>query len=207
LAVAAFAAEVVAVAVDDLAEERHFAHALSDQAADFVDDFVHRAAAFHPAAEGDDAKGAGVATAVDNRYMGGDRRLSTQGQVLDRLNAANRLRFVLYLVTLGKLFAFDHCHFGVEGFGAQVIDQRRRFAGRHKDIDIGVGVEQSLAGLDANHTAHERQCPLRVVPFPRLEAAELADGFVFGALAHDACVEDDDVGVLQVIGGAIADLL
>ncbi len=41
---------------------------------------------------------------------------------------------------------------------------------------------------------------------PRLEAAQLADGLVFGALAHNAGVEHHDVGVVQPVGGAVADL-
>ena len=95
LAVAQFAAPVVAVAVDDLAEQRHLAHALRDQAANFGDDFGHRAAAFDAAAEGNDAEGAGVAAAIDDGHMGGDRRFPLRARCLIDWTAADRLGFVL----------------------------------------------------------------------------------------------------------------
>ena len=42
---------------------------------------------------------------------------------------------------------------------------------------------------------------------PGFEVAELADHFVFGALAYNAGVENDHVGIVQPVGGTIADLL
>ena len=206
LAVAMLAAPVIAIAVDDLAEQGHLAHALVHQAADLVDDFVERPAAFHAAAEGDDAEGASVAAAVDDRHVGGHGCLAAERQVFDRLHRAGGLHRVLHLEAAQELFAFDGGHLGVDLRLAQVIDQGRRFAGRHEHIDKGIAIEQLLAGLDADHAAHERDSAVRFGAFPGFEAAQLAGCLVFGALADDTRVEHDHVGVVELVGGAVADL-
>ena len=77
--------EVVAVAVDDLAQQRHLAHALGDQAAHLAHDLVQRPAALDAAAEGDDAEGAGVRAAVDDGHVGGHRRLAAERQMPNAL--------------------------------------------------------------------------------------------------------------------------
>ena len=51
---------VVAIAIHDLAQQRHLAHALVHQAPYFTHDLVQRPAALDAAAERDDAEGAGV---------------------------------------------------------------------------------------------------------------------------------------------------
>ena len=58
---------VLAVAVDDLPEQGDFLDALARQGARLGQDIVRRAAALDPAAVGDDAEGAGVRAAVDDR--------------------------------------------------------------------------------------------------------------------------------------------
>ena len=65
--------EVVAVGVDVLAEERDLAVAGRAEGPGLVDDLVERAAALRAAAERDDAVGARLVAAVDDRQPGADR--------------------------------------------------------------------------------------------------------------------------------------
>ncbi len=56
--------DVVAVAIHDLAQQRHLFDALSNQGTNFGRDFAHRPAALSPTPVGDDAEGADVVAAV-----------------------------------------------------------------------------------------------------------------------------------------------
>ena len=66
--------QVVAVRVDVLAEQRDLAIAGRGERARLGDDLVERPAALGPAAERDDAVGARLVAAVDDREPGADRR-------------------------------------------------------------------------------------------------------------------------------------
>ena len=70
VAEALFGRQVVAVRVHVLAEERDLAVALRGELARLRDDLVERAAALRAAAERDDAVGAGLVAAVDDRQPG-----------------------------------------------------------------------------------------------------------------------------------------
>ena len=85
----------MSIAVNDLTEKRHFADALGDEASDFVNDFVYRAAALDAAAERNDAECTGVATAVDDRHVGSDCGLTVHPQALDGLAGDGQLLIVL----------------------------------------------------------------------------------------------------------------
>ena len=65
--------DVFAVAVYDLTQQGDFFDALRRQRADFGDDIAHGAAALDAALVGDDAVGAGVRAAVDDRNMRADQ--------------------------------------------------------------------------------------------------------------------------------------
>ena len=148
-----------------------------------------------------------MAAAVDDGHVCGHRRLAAEGQVLDRLHGADGLCLVLELEAALQLGALDGSHLGVDLGLAQVIDERRRLAGRHEDVDVGIAGQQLRAGLDADHAAHERHGAVGFALLPRLEAAQFADGLVLGALAHHAGVEHDDVGLVEAVGRPVADLL
>src|SRR5690606_9325131 len=105
--VAKFAAPVIAIAVNDLAEQGDFAHALGDQAAHFIDNLLDRTAAFDATPEGDDTEGAGVAAAIDDRHMGCDRCLPAEGKMLDGLLRADRLEFILEAVASHNLLTLQ----------------------------------------------------------------------------------------------------
>ena len=79
--------QVVAVGVDVLAEQRHLAIAGGAEGARLVDDLVERTAALRTAAERDDAVGAGLVAAVDDRQPGRDRRAAGHGPGGDRRGA------------------------------------------------------------------------------------------------------------------------
>ena len=64
--VGALALEVVAVGLDGLAEERHFAHAAVHEVRDLLADLVDGPAGLAAAAVGDDAVGAELVAAVDD---------------------------------------------------------------------------------------------------------------------------------------------
>ena len=86
----------------------------------------------------------------------------------------------------------------------QMADQRPRLGGRHEDIDEREALAQRRVRLDAHHATHERDHPAGVELLQRLERPEVADRAILGALAHHARVEHDDIGVLCIVGGRIA---
>ena len=71
-------AQVVAVGVDVLAEQRHLAVAGRGERARLGDDLVERPAALRAAAERHDAVGARLVAAVDDRQPGGDGRAAAR---------------------------------------------------------------------------------------------------------------------------------
>ncbi len=87
--------DVLAVTVDDLAEQSNFLDALRRQRADLGHDVADRAGALHAAPVGDDAEGAGVRAAIDHRHMGADQPaafVERQDElVIHRQEAAGRL--------------------------------------------------------------------------------------------------------------------
>jgi adenine-specific DNA methylase len=105
-----------------------------------------------------------------------------------------------------QLLAFDLRHFGVDLGLAKKIHQRRRFTGRHEDVHKRIALHELRARLDPHHTTHQRNDAIGVRLLPGLEAAQLADGLVFSALAYDAGVEHDDVGLFEPVGRPIAEL-
>ncbi len=75
--------QVVAVRVDVLAEQRDLAVAGGGDRAGLLDDLVERPAALRAAAERNDAVGARLVAAVDDRQPGGGRGLATDGAARD----------------------------------------------------------------------------------------------------------------------------
>ncbi len=87
--------EVVAVAVDVLAQQRDLAVARGGQRARLGDDLVERTAPLRPAAVRDDAVGARLVAAVDDRQPGADRRLPADRAAGDRVRSrAHQVRRV-----------------------------------------------------------------------------------------------------------------
>src|SRR5207245_11508061 len=82
--------EIVAIAVDVLPEKGHLLVAGLRKAARLVDDLVEPPAPFRPPAERDDAVGARLVTAVDDRQPGADLRASPDKALFDRRRPARR---------------------------------------------------------------------------------------------------------------------
>ena len=62
-------------------------------------------------------------------------------------------------------------------------------------IEVGNGFQQfSSAAL--RHTSHDTELQLRMFFFQPFQNAEFADGFPLGLIAHTACVENDQVGIV-----------
>src|SRR6266487_6007457 len=64
---------ILAIAVNDLTEERDFLDALLGKRTDLRDNVAHRTAALHAASEWDNAECAGVRTTIDNGHMRADK--------------------------------------------------------------------------------------------------------------------------------------
>ena len=164
------AGQVVAVRIDVLAQQRHLAHAPRGQHAALVDQLVQRPRGLASPAVRDDAEGTELVAAVDDgnvrRHAGLARDEGADAAV------------------------------GVDAVAlADVLDERRELLRAHEDVDERVALAQ-LVLLGADHAAHEGQrAPFRLLA-PGLQARHHADDAVLGVLAHDAAVEDDDVGFL-----------
>ena len=62
-----------------------------------------------------------------------------------------------------------------------------------EDVHVGEAAFE-VAGLEADHAAHDRDLEFGPFPLQVADAAELGIGAVFGMLAHGAGVDHDDVG-------------
>jgi len=223
------AGEVLAVPVDDLPQQGDFAYALLDQPPDLRHDLPQRPAALHPAAEGDDAVGARVGAAVDDRNVRCDGRLAVQGQVpraLDPMIARHGdrawegdlevtfcLRVEIDQPDRGRLraaFVLEH----VAGRGGRVLDSARRchevlavqmrdqgagIGRREEDIHEGEALDQRRIRLDAHQAPHQGNHHAGMLVLERLQRPQPADRAVFGRLPHNARVEDDDVCVRGLV--------
>ena len=72
--------------------------------------------------------------------------------------------------------------------------------GAHKDVYVGKAFLERV-GFGADHAAHKGDDLVGGVALEGLEAGHHADHAVFGALADDATVEYDDVGVEGGLAG------
>ncbi len=127
--------------------------------------------------------------------------------MLNRLGCPDGLRGILQRVALGQLRALNRFDLGLNLRLAQVANQGAGFTGRHKNIYVGVCIEELLAGLDAHHAAHERQGAVGMTTSPGLETAQLAHCLIFCALTDDARVQNNHVRLVELIRRAVADLL
>ena len=101
------------------------------------------------------------------------------------------------------------CMVGVKG--TESLQKRFPFVdvfGRwREDIDEGKALLEGIAAPDPDQAAHQVDHQSRVAGFERLERCQVADGLVLGALAHDAGVEHQHVGLRRAGGGPVAQAL
>ena len=185
-------AQVLAVAVHVLAEQRNFLIALGDEAAALLDDLLRLAAALAAADVGHDAVRAEVIAPVHDAHPRAHAALAHDGKILCDaavliLNGEDALILRIYLV---------------QQLGEPPLGLRAE----HK-VYVVVGVFH-LVGHDLllRHAAAEADdliglCGLRVA-----ESAKVAVDPLFRVLADGAGVEQDDVGLIFVARELVAHL-
>ena len=175
-----------AVGIDVLAEQGDLAHALVGQAGDLGEHVVERPRHLFAAGVGNDAVGAVLGAAFHDRDEGGralDPRRRQVVELLDLGKADVDLRPLL------ALLAGQHRRQPVQGLRSE------------HEVDVGRALDDRRAFLagDAAADADQRALVLQV-----LDPAEVAEHLVFGLLADRAGVEQDQVGLLDVVGRLVA---
>ena len=190
--------DIFAIAVDNLPQQRNFFDALPRQTANMRDNLANAPAAFNAAPERDDAKGAGVRTAIDDRHMRADQLPAfVQGQ--HQLAILQGIAFL----TSG---IFQLQRFGFMAALAQKIQHRRRVGGWHKDIDIGQPFAHPQRVAHADHAAHHADDLVGLLALQLAQHAESTQPLVLGALPHHAGIDDHDVGFIAIWRGAMTQL-
>ncbi len=176
-------AEVTAVRVDVLAEQRDLGDAVGRQRLDLVHDVAHAPADLSPAHGRDDAERARVVTTDLDRDPRGMVDLASRRE-------RRRIRLVL-------LQDLDD-----RAGGARALEQCRRareVVRPEHDVDVRCAREHLVAVLLGETAAH---CDLQVGPsvLQRLQVPEVAVELVVRVLADAARVEDDHVGGREIVG-------
>ncbi len=163
--------QVVAVGLHRLAQKGHLLHAAGDQHLHLVDHLGDGAAALAAAAVRDDAEGAELVAAVDDRHVGCGARGLGEG-LRPELPACGLLG----------------------GHGRQDIVEG---LGAGEDVDEGEALQQAVRA-QADHAAHHGDLRTAAVGalFQASQRAELADASLLGLLADDAGVNDNEISLL-----------
>ncbi len=198
---ARFGPEVMAVRVDVLAEQRDLAIAGGGEGARLVDDVVERPAALGAPAERDDAVGACLVAAVDDRQPGRDGRAARHGPVRDRgrAGAGQVVRHPDHGPPDGR-GAADGADRGLRRGQPQPIDQLGLLVGSQEEVHRRVASPQPGA-IRLAHRAAGQHDPHRGIGGLQLrQLAHPADDLLLGSLADRARVDDDEVGGLEARG-------
>ena len=197
-----FRREVVPVRVDVLAEERDLAEALRGDRAGFVDDLVERSGSLGAAAERDDAVGAGLVAAVDDRQPrahagvamdrgAGDRGGARAGEVVrdaDRGPADDRRR-----ADRAQLWRGREPDRPLRGREPQPVDELRLLVGPEEQVDRREPPVQPVPVHLADRAAGHDDAHRRVRVLELRELALPADDLRLGRLTDRAGVDDDEV--------------
>ena len=190
--------QVVAVAVDVLAEQRDLAVPGRGQRAGLGEDLVEGAAALRAAAERDDAVGAGLVAAVDDRQPGRDGRVPSQGAPVDRRRARS-----------GEMIGRRDRSAVDDGGGGGGRGEPHRSLGRGQaeplhELRLLVGAKEEVDGREASRQPAPVPLPDGAAgqddPHPRVRRLERSqdplapDHLGLGRLADRAGVDDDQVG-------------
>ncbi len=169
--------EVVAVRVYVLAQKCDLFYSAFSQASNLGDDLIHGTADLWPASQPDDTVGAQVIAPLADGHAGRNKReKGCPGSVMR----------VVCCLPAGKV-----------QYGGDVgwLD---------KGVDPGIAVFQVRDRVDK--AAHERQLGFRLAALETLKRGEAAKDLVLGALADDAGIEQDQIGVLGAIHLLVAQL-
>src|SRR5690554_5555985 len=177
---------VTTIGVYVLAQQVHFAHALGSQVGHFGDDIVYRAADFLAAGVGHHAEGAVFAAAF---HDGNERRRAVGtrfGQVVELLDFREADVDHAYAVTFHAHFA-DHVRQAVQGLRAE------------DHVYVRCPVDDGLAFLAGNAAANADD-QVGLFGFETFPAAKLVKHFLLSFFANGAGVQQQDVGVIRVVG-------
>ena len=183
----AVAAHRAAVGIDVLAEQGDLAHALVGQAGDLGQHVVERPRHFLAAGVGNDAVGAVLGAAFHDRDEGASAPSTRAGGRWSNFSISGKL-----MSTCGRCSLFaprQHRRQAVQGLRSE------------HQVDVGRALDDRRAFLagDAAADADQRALVLQV-----LDPAEVAEHLVLGLLAHRAGVEQDQVGLVDVVGRLVA---
>ena len=197
----------MSIAIDDLPQQRHLAHALSDETVHFFHNLMHRTAAFNAATEGDNTERAGMAAAVDHRHVRADRPHAARCQMPDRLAGVEWSLSVLHCVAPSQLLYFkarglsaisSFCRWVINGAGS-LGGMKTSTCGK-RSRSCGLGLTPTMQPIRASVLFAR---PL----FHGLRLPALPMPLFSRALTYDAGVQHDDVGLVQLVGRVIADTL
>ena len=178
-------AEVAAVGVHVLAEQRDLGDAVGGERLDLVHDVAHAAADLAPAHRRHDAERAGVVAADLDRHPGRVIRVAARGQ-------RRRVRLVLLEDLDDRALRAARARAArARARGCGCRTRRRRAAPASANV-VPVLLREATADRD-----------LEVGPrvLQRLQVPEVAVELVVGVLADAARVQHDDVGRLEIVGG------
>src|SRR5690554_6865016 len=177
---------VATIGVYVLPQQVHLAHALGSQVGHFGDDVIHRAADFFAAGVGHHAEGAVFAAAFHDR----NERRRAVGAGLRQIVEFFDLREAdidhANAITLGAYFG-DHVGQAVQGLRAE------------DHIHVGCPVDDGLAFL-ARDAAANADDQVGLFGFETFPAAKLVKHFLLSFFADGAGVQQQDVGVIGVVG-------
>src|SRR5690554_319313 len=177
---------VATIGVYVLPQQVHFAHALGSQVGHLGNHVVYRAADFFATGVGHYAEGAVFAAAFHDRN---ERRRAVGTrfrQVVELLDFREADVDHAYAVTFHSNFA-DHIRQAVQGLGAE------------DHVYVRCPVEDGLAFLAGNAAANADN-HVGLFAFETFPAAELVEHFFLGFFANGAGVQQQDVGVIRVVG-------
>ena len=184
------------IGIHVLPDQCHLAHAGSGQAFDFGDDFLHRARDFHATRVGHNAKRAELVTAFLHRDEGGNAALGDcfRSRRGERIELVVRRKF-----GIDDLLTRLHAR---EQAGQPVIilraDHQINRAGAPDDF-FALSLRHATGDCDQHGAA--KRCGLLL---QLADAADLGIEFIDRLFADVAGVEDDQVGVVDARGLAVA---
>ncbi len=192
--------QVVAVRVDVLAEQRDLAIAGRRQRAGLGDDVVERPAPLRAAAERDDAVGARLVAAVDDRQPGArsaDPARDACPAPPPPARVAGRWSAAPTTVRPTVVVVADRADRRLRRGEAEAIDQLGLLVRPQEQVDGRVATRQPGAIRLADGAAGQHDAQPGVGGLEPGELALPADDLLLGALADGAGVDDDEVGGLD----------
>ena len=190
--------QVVAVAVDVLTEERDLPEAGGGQRARLVDDLVERPAALRAAAERNDAVGARLVAAVDDRQPGADRR-AARNRVLGDGPCPGARQVVgdahhRPSHDRGRTDRADRC---LGGRQSQPVHELGLLVRAQEQVDRRIAAVQAVAVRLAHRAPGEDHAETGVRLLEACQVPLPADHLLLGAFTDRTGIDDDQFGRLH----------